>query len=78
MQAIDALIHIKPQEESHCISVVQVNLLAKHIGKSNDDIERVIARPTYFNPYEAVEFGIIDKVIDMMTLIAGHALLYIQ
>jgi ATP-dependent protease ClpP protease subunit len=39
-----------------------VNLLAKHIGKSNDEIERVTTRPTYFNPYEAKDFGIIDRV----------------
>ena len=41
---------------------VQVHLLAKHISKSDDEIERAITRPTYFNPYEAVDFGIIDKV----------------
>lgn len=40
----------------------QVRLLGKHIGKDNDEIERVIARPSYFNPYEAVDFGIIDRV----------------
>lgn len=39
-----------------------MNLLGKHIGKNADEIERVIARPTYFNPYEAVDFGIIDRV----------------
>lgn len=37
-------------------------MLGKHIGKDNDEIERVIQRPTYFNPYEAVDFGIIDRV----------------
>lgn len=41
---------------------LQVHLLGKHIGKEADEIERVIARPTYFNPYEAVDFGIIDSV----------------
>lgn len=41
---------------------MQVNLLGKHIGKTADEIERVISRPTYFNPYEAVDFGIIDRV----------------
>lgn len=39
-------------------------MLAKHISKSDDEIERAITRPTYFNPYEAVDFGIIDKVGD--------------
>ncbi|CAL8460770.1 g301 [Coccomyxa elongata] len=41
-----------------------VYLLGKHIGKTADEIERVIARPTYFNPYEAVDFGIIDRVLE--------------
>ncbi len=41
---------------------LQVYLLGKHIGKTADEIERVIARPTYFNPYEAVGYGIIDRV----------------
>ena len=41
---------------------LQSRLLARHIGKEVDDIERAIARPRYFNPYEAVEYGIIDRV----------------
>ncbi|KAJ9147640.1 hypothetical protein P3X46_029777 [Hevea brasiliensis] len=40
-----------------------VNLLAKHIGKSPEQIEADISRPKYFNPAEAVEYGIIDKVL---------------
>lgn len=48
---------------------VQVHLLAKHISKSDDEIERAITRPTYFNPYEAVDFGIIDKVGDSYSVL---------
>ena len=51
---------------------MQVRLLAKHIGKDNDEIEKVIARPTYFNPYEAVDFGIIDRV-RVSTKVAARA-----
>ncbi|EXC02086.1 ATP-dependent Clp protease proteolytic subunit-related protein 4 [Morus notabilis] len=40
-----------------------VNLLAKHIGKSPEQIEADIRRPKYFSPSEAVEYGIIDKVV---------------
>lgn len=40
-----------------------VNLLAKHIGKSPEQIEADIQRPKYFSPSEAVEYGIIDKVL---------------
>ncbi|XP_040989469.1 ATP-dependent Clp protease proteolytic subunit-related protein 4, chloroplastic-like [Juglans microcarpa x Juglans regia] len=40
-----------------------VNLLAKHVGKSPEQIEADIRRPKYFSPSEAVEYGIIDKVL---------------
>jgi len=42
---------------------VQVKLLARHIGKPAEEIARDIRRPKYFSPSEAVEYGIIDKVI---------------
>ncbi|KAK9846260.1 hypothetical protein WJX81_000224 [Elliptochloris bilobata] len=41
-----------------------VYLLSKHTGKEKDEIERTIARPRYFNPYEAVDYGIIDRVLE--------------
>ncbi|GMY29906.1 ATP-dependent Clp protease proteolytic subunit-related protein 4, chloroplastic [Fagus crenata] len=34
-----------------------------HVGKSPEQIEEDIRRPKYFSPSEAVEYGIIDKVI---------------
>ncbi|KAF3448243.1 hypothetical protein FNV43_RR08956 [Rhamnella rubrinervis] len=40
-----------------------VNLLAKHVGKSTEEVEADIRRPKYFSPSEAVEYGIIDKVL---------------
>ncbi|PWA42548.1 ATP-dependent Clp protease proteolytic subunit-related protein 4, chloroplastic [Artemisia annua] len=40
-----------------------VNLYAKHINKTKEQIEEDIRRPKYFSPSEAVEYGIIDKVI---------------
>ena len=40
----------------------KVNLLAKHVGKSPEEVEADIRRPKYFSPSEAVEYGIIDKV----------------
>ncbi|RWW24087.1 hypothetical protein GW17_00011637 [Ensete ventricosum] len=42
---------------------VQVALYSKHIGKSPEQIEEDIRRPKYFSPSEAVEYGIIDKVL---------------
>ncbi len=44
-----------------CARSLQSRLLARHIGKEQDEIERTITRPRYFNPYEAVDFGIIDR-----------------
>ncbi|KAG9151145.1 hypothetical protein Leryth_002722 [Lithospermum erythrorhizon] len=40
-----------------------VKLLSKHTGKSTEEIEDDIRRPKYFSPSEAVEYGLIDKVI---------------
>ncbi|KAJ8768329.1 hypothetical protein K2173_021482 [Erythroxylum novogranatense] len=40
-----------------------VNLLAKHVGKTPEQIEADMSRPKYFSPSEAIEYGIIDKVI---------------
>ncbi|XP_043720622.1 ATP-dependent Clp protease proteolytic subunit-related protein 4, chloroplastic isoform X2 [Telopea speciosissima] len=40
-----------------------VDLYSRHIGKSPEQIEEDIRRPKYFSPSEAVEYGIIDKVL---------------
>ncbi|KAK3023228.1 hypothetical protein RJ639_043340 [Escallonia herrerae] len=40
-----------------------VKLYSKHIGKPVEQIEADIRRPKYFSPSEAVEYGIIDKVL---------------
>uniref|UniRef100_A0A061RTA6 ATP-dependent Clp protease proteolytic subunit n=1 Tax=Tetraselmis sp. GSL018 TaxID=582737 RepID=A0A061RTA6_9CHLO len=40
-----------------------VELLAKHTNHETEEIERDILRPKYFDPYAAVEYGIIDKVL---------------
>ncbi|GAU28502.1 hypothetical protein TSUD_156590 [Trifolium subterraneum] len=40
-----------------------VNLLAKHTEKTPEQIIADTRRPKYFSPTEAVEYGIIDKVI---------------
>ncbi|KAJ6809771.1 ATP-dependent Clp protease proteolytic subunit-related protein 4, chloroplastic [Iris pallida] len=40
-----------------------VSLYSKHIGKSKEQIEEDIRRPKYFSPSEAVEYGLIDKVL---------------
>ena len=42
----------------------QVRLLSFHTGHSEAEIAEDIARPKYFNPYEAVDYGIIDRVLE--------------
>ncbi|KAJ6714922.1 ATP-DEPENDENT CLP PROTEASE PROTEOLYTIC SUBUNIT [Salix viminalis] len=50
-----------------------VNLLAKHIGKLPEEIEADTSRPKYFSPNEAVEYGIIDKVLYNERRVIGFA-----
>ncbi|KAG0476123.1 hypothetical protein HPP92_012551 [Vanilla planifolia] len=40
-----------------------VKLYARHMGKTREQIEQDLRRPKYFSPKEAVEYGIIDKVL---------------
>lgn len=40
-----------------------LSILSKSIGKPREEIELDINRPKYFTPVEAVEYGIIDKVL---------------
>ena len=42
--------------------VLQVRLLSRHTGHTIEEVDKEINRPRYFEPYEAVEWGIIDKV----------------
>jgi len=41
-----------------------VSLLAKHTNHESSEIEADILRPKYFDPYAAIEYGIIDKVLN--------------
>ncbi len=40
----------------------QVRLLGEHTDHEPEEIEKTISRPKYFDPYEAVKYGIIDRV----------------
>ena len=51
-------------------SLRQLNILSKSIGKPQEEIELDINRPKYFTPVEAVEYGIIDKVMHFVTSIS--------
>ncbi|XP_022758112.1 ATP-dependent Clp protease proteolytic subunit-related protein 4, chloroplastic [Durio zibethinus] len=51
------------RKEIKLLKTELVNLYAKHTGQSTEQIEADIRRPKYFSPSEAVEYGIIDKVL---------------
>ena len=40
------------------------NIYVKHTGKVYDEVEAACDRDNYLNPVQAVEFGLIDKVIE--------------
>ncbi len=46
--------------EARC---VQIRILSKCTGNSADKLEKDIARPRYFDPHDAITYGIIDKVV---------------
>ena len=41
-----------------------VSLLSKHTGKDAEQVKRDINRPKYFSPYDAVDYGLVDKVLE--------------
>lgn len=59
--AIDMWIKAKELEAN---SDYYIELLAKGIGKSKEEVAKDVQRPRYFQPKEAIEYGIADKIID--------------
>jgi ATP-dependent Clp protease protease subunit len=51
------------RKEVRNVKAELVGLYARHTGHSPEKIEEDIRRPKYFSPEEAVEYGIIDKVL---------------
>ena len=45
------------------LSLPQYKLLAKHTEKEIEDLERDLVRPKYLNPFQAVNYGVIDRVL---------------
>lgn len=61
MQASDIDIY---RNELRKTNAEVVRLLSKHTGHGEEQVARDISRPKYFNPYEAIEYGIIDRVLE--------------
>ncbi|KAK9144696.1 hypothetical protein Sjap_004599 [Stephania japonica] len=58
---IVVLLNLSPQDKGTAEKFV--NLLSRHVGKTPEQVEQDIRRPKYFSPSEAVDYGIIDKVL---------------
>ncbi|GAB4857678.1 ATP-dependent Clp protease proteolytic subunit-protein 4, chloroplastic [Ancistrocladus abbreviatus] len=56
------VVHLARKEVKN-VKAELVKLYSRHIGKSPEQIEADIRHPKYFSPSEAVEYGIIDKVL---------------
>lgn len=59
-QATDILIHA---EEISKLKKQLNKIYANHTGKPLEEIERAMERDKFMNPTEALEFGIIDKIL---------------
>lgn len=47
-----------------CRLGLQIRILSKSTGQTIERLEKDISRPRYFNPYDAISYGIIDKVLE--------------
>lgn len=59
-QATDILIHA---EETRKTKERMIRLYAEHCGRSYDEVERTLDRDHFMNAEEALEWGLIDRVL---------------
>lgn len=59
-QASDVLIHA---EEMAQVKHRMITLYAKHCGRTYDEVERTLDRDKFMNAEQAVEWGLIDRVL---------------
>lgn len=61
---------IKSISDSLLETKVKMNkLLASHTGRSVEEIDQATSFDHYFSPYEAIEFGLCDKVISFADVV---------
>jgi len=68
MQASDIAIYRRVTREK---TAVMAKYLALNTGKTEEQIMQDFSRPRYFNPYEAVGYGIIDQVLEPKAGLTG-------
>ncbi|WP_028796064.1 ATP-dependent Clp protease proteolytic subunit [Thalassobaculum salexigens] len=68
-QASDILIHA---EEMQRTKRRMIRLYAEHCGRSEEEVERTLDRDRFMTAEEAVEWGLIDRVVERSVAPAGH------
>lgn len=52
------------RREVRTIKSQMIDILSKNTGRNHSTLEKDINRPRYLTPYEAIDFGIIDQVLN--------------
>lgn len=68
-QASDILIHA---EEMQRTKRRMIRLYAEHCDRSEEEVERTLDRDRFMTAEEAVEWGLIDRVVERSVAPAGH------
>jgi ATP-dependent Clp protease protease subunit len=45
--------------------------LAKHTGKSEEEVEKATSYDHYYSPEESMDFGLCDKIVDFNVIMEG-------
>lgn len=56
--------NIKTALEIDRLNKKLINLIAEHSGQSVEKVTNLVKETTFFTPEEAVEFGLIDRIVD--------------
>jgi ATP-dependent Clp protease protease subunit len=63
---------IKSISESLLETKRKINrILAKHTGKSEEEVEKATSYDHYYSPEESMDFGLCDKIVDFNVIMEG-------
>jgi ATP-dependent Clp protease protease subunit len=68
-QATDIEIHA---QEALALRQRMVEIYAQHTGRAEDEIRELIERDRFFTPEQAVEYGLVDSVLESRAAVNGN------